>query len=332
MARYRIILPVRAIGGYRLPEEGLAADGVTLKSAAAPAYTARVNDVQASNATLAYEQAQRITNHLFGYLALLGESAAFIIDGREGVRGRNVDLEENPIPAEQTPPPFESIGGVITAEGQDFVASKLDPDGSGRRSGLIVVHNSEALIVPGKERLTQLCDLFGQREATPVRLRVALGIIHDAECAREFTNGFSQSFTALEVLTEHLRPASVLDSYYQKANDDKLQPRPHQTKDAFLKALRDFLTTASLSTTEVDRIVNYTSSAQSVSQVDVFYNYLTSLDIAVTRSEIGAWRKMRGALVHAGEDSDQVASMRHFRDVVRKAMLEELRHAAADSI
>jgi hypothetical protein len=146
MPRYRFILPVRAIGGYRLPEGGLAAEGIMLTPAVDPGYTARVDDVQADNATLAYGEAQQLAEHLFSYLALLGDDAAFILDGREGLRARNLDLEENPIPVDQPPPPFESIGGVITVAGQQLMGQLLDPDGSKRRSGTVVIHNAQAVV------------------------------------------------------------------------------------------------------------------------------------------------------------------------------------------
>ncbi len=267
MPRYRFILPARAIGAYRLPDGGLTADGVTLIPAVAPGYTAKVEGILAENAALAYERAQEVAEHLFGYLALLGEHAAFILDGREGVRARNVDLEENPIPAEKPPPPFESIGGVITAAGQDYFARLLDPDGGRRRSGAIVIHNAQGILVPGQDRLSELCDLFGHRGTVPARLRVALGIIHDAACAREFANGFAQSFTALEVLTEHLRPPTVLDGFYQQANDQNIvNTLRHKTKAALLTALQGFLTDASLSRTQAERIVSYAAMAQSSSQ------------------------------------------------------------------
>jgi hypothetical protein len=290
-----------------------------------------VDGVQADNAKLAYERAQELAEHLFSYLALLGEDAAFILDGREGVRARNVDLEENPVPAEQPAPPFESIGGVITAAGQDYFAGLLDPDGNRRRSGAIIIHNAQAVLVPGQDRLTQLCNLFGHRETIPPRLRIALGIIHDAACAREFANGFAQSYTVLEVLTDHLRPPTVLDGFYQQANEQNIvNTLPHQTKAALLAALRGFLTAASLSQAQADRIANYASMAQSVSQVDVFCGYLTNLDVAVTRAEVVTWRNIRGALVHAAAaNAEQTASMRRCREVVRAAVLEELRRTAA---
>jgi len=334
MPRYRFILPVRAIGGYRLPEGGLAADNVALTPSVDPAYTARVDGIQADNATLAYDRAQQLAEHLFSYLALLGEDAAFILDGREGVRARNVDLEENPVPAEQPPPPFESIGGVITTAGQDYFAALLDPNGGRRRSGAIVIHNTQAVLVPGQDRLTELCDLFGHRGAVPPRVRVALGIIHDAACARELANAFAQSFTALEVLTEYLRPPTVLDGFYQQVNDQNLvNTLPYQTKAALLTALRGFLTAASLSQAQADRIANYVSLAQSVSQVEVFCDYLTSLSIAVARPEVVTWRNIRGALVHAAAlNAEQTASMRRCREVVRAAVLEELRRSAATNV
>ena len=329
MPRYRFTLPVRAIGVYRLSKEGLTADRITLTPTTDPAYAASVDGVQAENATLAYEQAQQLAKHLFSYLALLGENAAFILDGLEGTRARNVDLEESPVPPEQPPPPVESIGGSITVFGQDYIAAQFDPDGSGRRSGAIVNLHARAVLIPGQDQITQLCELFGHRETVQPRLRTALGIIHDAACAREFANGFAQSFTALEVLTAHLPSPTVLDRFYQKANDRNIvDTLPHQTAAALLIALRGFLRDASLSQAEAAQIANYVSTTRSVSQVDVFCDYLTSLGIAVTRAEAVKWRDMRGALVHAAAaNAEQTDSMRRCREVVRAAVLEELRRA-----
>lgn len=331
VARYRFILPVRAIGGYRLPEGGLTAGGVTLTPATAPAYTARVDDVQADTAALAYERAQQLAELLFSYLAILGEDAAFILDGREGVRASNLDLEEHPTPADQPPPPFESIGGVITVAGQEYFGALLDPDGNKRRSGAIVIHNAQGAVVPGQERLTHICDLFGHPGTIRESVRIALGIIHDAACAREPANGFAQSFTALEVLTGHLQPPTVLNAFFQQAFDENtINALPHQTKGALLEALRGWLTAASLSPAQAERIANYASMTRSVSQVDVFLNYVTGLGIAVTRAEVVTWRDVRGALVHAAAaNAEQAEAMRRCREVVRAAVLEELQRAAA---
>ncbi len=331
MPRYRFILPVRAIGGYRLPEGGLTADRVTLTPAVDPAYSARVDNIQAENVVLAYQHAQKIAEHFFGYLALLGEDAAFILDGKEGLRARNVDLEENPVPPDQPPPRFESIGGVITEAGQQQFGAMLDPDGSKRRSGIVVVHNAQGLIIPGQERLNQLSELFRHRGTAPARVRIALEIIHDAACAREFANGFAQSYTALEVLTEHLKPPSVLDVFYQQANEQgTVAALLYETKATLLAALRGFLVAASVPGPQAERISNYASMAQSISQVDVFREYLASLGIEVARAKVSAWRAIRGGLVHAAAgNEEQTASMRRFREVVRVAVLEELQRAAA---
>jgi hypothetical protein len=331
MPRYRLILPVRAIGGYRLPEGDLAADGITLTPAVEPAYTARVDNLQADNVTLAYEQAQQRAEDLIGYLALLGENSAFILDGREGLRGRNIDLEENPILPDQPVPPFESLFGVITAAGQEPMGQILDPDGSKRRSGAVVVHNAKAVVVPGRDRLAQVVALFAHRVGVPVRLRVAIGILHDAECSREPASGFAQSFTALEVLTENRRPPTLLDVFYQQANaQNQAEGLKYKTKGALLDALREFFTTASLNAGQVDRLVQYTASTQPVSQLDIFRDYLASLGIAVDRERISRWRKIRGALVHAAEvGGEEAAAMRECRDSVRAAVLEELRRMPA---
>lgn len=333
MPTYQFILPVRAIGGYRLPKGGLTADGVTLTPTADPAYAARVDDVHADNAALAYESAQNLAEYLFSYLALLGEDAAFILDGRKGVRARNLELEEYPAPGDHPPPPLESIGCVITAAGQNYFGALLDPDGSKRRSGEIVIANTQAVMVPGQERLAQLCDLFGHRETIPPPVRIALGIIHDAACARGPASGFAQSFTALEVLTEHLQPPTVLDAFFQQqeADDNRVGTLPYQTKGALLTQLRAFLTAASLSAGQAKRIADYAAMTRSVSQVDVFLDYLTGLGIAVTRVEVGTWRSVRGALVHAATaNAEEAASMRRCREVVRAAVLKELQRAAAN--
>ena len=332
MPRYRFILPVRAIGGHRLPEAGVAADCVTLMAGVEPAYTARIDDIQAENAEAAYLAAQHVAEHLFSYLALLGEDAAFILDGREGVRARNIELEEHPVPSGQPPPPFESIGGAITAAGQEPMGQLLDPDGSKRRSGAVVIHNARAVVVPGQDRLTQLCDLFQSRVTAPPRVRIALGIIHDAACAQEFANGFAQSFTALEVLTDHLKPPSVLDVFYQQANEQgNVADLPHQTKAALLAALRAFLEGTAVPAAQAERISNYASMAQSKSQIDVFREYLAGLGIDAPRATVSEWRGIRGGLVHAAAGNEgQHATMRQFREVVRTAVFEELRRAAAE--
>jgi len=89
--------------------------------------------------------------------------------------------------------------------------------------------------------------------------------------SRESANGFVQSFTALEVLTEHLQPPSVFDAFFRQAvAQGTINQLPHQTKGAILKALREFLTAASLSEEEAQRIADYVSMTRSVSQVDVF--------------------------------------------------------------
>jgi hypothetical protein len=330
MPRYRFILPIRAIGGYRLPEAGFTSDGIALTPTIGPACTAQIDVLQAVNAEQAYVTAQQHVEHLFGYLALLGDGAAFILDGREGTRASNLDLKENPVPADQPPPLFESIGGVITVDGQDAIAALVDPDGSKRRSGAVVVHNAQGTIVPGQERLTEICELFFHRAGVPPRVRIALDILHDAACAREPTSGFTQTHTALEVLTDNRRPPTLLDVFFREASTDGITDRlTFKSKRSLLDALRSFFADASLSQGQIERIVNHVASTQSVSQVDTFCDYLNELGVAVNRSEASNWRKIRGALVHTSEVGDQEQlAMRQFRNAVRAAVSEELRRAA----
>jgi hypothetical protein len=110
MPRYRFTLPLRAIGGYRLPEAAITVGDLVITPADASGYTLRVDQILADDASRAYEQAQQRAQVLFSCLALLGEGAAFVLGGREGVRARNQDLEEHPVSPDQSPSPFESIG------------------------------------------------------------------------------------------------------------------------------------------------------------------------------------------------------------------------------
>ena len=326
MPRYRFILPVRAIGGYRLPDVEIHADGVTLTPAANPAYTARIDGVDAENVELAYVHAQHRAEDFFSYLALLGDDAAFILDGREGVQARNVDLEQNPFPGNQAPPPFESLGGGITDAGQEHFAALLDPSGEKRRTGAIAIHNAQAVVVPGQEQLDLLCGFFANHDDLPIRLRTALGIIHDAACSREPASGFAQSFTALEVLTADVPQPTVLDRFYTEADSqDQLENLQFKTKKQLLAAFRKFLENASIPSDQAERIANYAATSRSTSQVDVFFDYLVGLNLTVTREELAEWRRTRGALVHAAEaDEAQSAAMRRFRGIVRNALTEEL--------
>jgi hypothetical protein len=326
--RYRFILPVRAIGGYRLPDGELAAQGITLIPAIEPAYTARVENVQSDKVESAHQEAQRRVEDLLAYLALLGENSAFILDGREGTRARNMDREDNP--ANEPPPPFESLFGVITAAGQEPFGQLLDPDGSKRRAGAIVVHNARGVVVPGQDRLTEVVVLFAQRAALPTRLRVAVGILHDAECAREPAGAFAQTFTALEILTEDRHPPNLLDGFYKQMNEqNRLEGLAYKTRAELLAGLRQFLAKASLGSGQIDRLVQYTASTRSVSQIDIFRDYLVGLGIEVARETVSSWRNIRGALVHAAEvGGEQETAMRALRDSVRAAVLEELRRSS----
>jgi len=337
MPEYRFILPVRAIGGYRLPEDGIDLNWLKLNVAAEPAYTAKLDGVEADNVELAYQKAQVAAEDLFGLLALLGDDAAFILDGREGVRARNVDLERDPVSENEPPPPFESLFGVLTEAGQVHFGPIIDPDGNKRRTGSILVHNVQGQVIPGRQRLTEVCSLFNRRDSLPERLRLALGIVHDAACARVFASGFAQCWTALEVLTDHLRPPTVLDAFYKRAKkDEATEQLPHKSKKDFLAAMKSFFDSSGLSDPEVDRVYNHAASTQSASQVDVIVDYVNELGItidgeklSVTRSEVAKWRSIRGGLLHAATapDDNDIAAMRRCRSIVRSAILKELQDA-----
>jgi hypothetical protein len=195
---------------------------------------------------------------------------------------------------------------------------------------MIAVHNVTAFIKPNPIRVDELAKLFSDYDKLPARLRIAIGIMHDAACAREPTNSFTQCYTALEILTEHLRPPSVLSVFYEQAR--KQEPEedlPFQTKKALLAALKKFLIDARLPEDQATRITNYASSANSQSMIDVFFDYVTSLGLEATRKDVIQWKELRGSLIHAAtSNQEELESMKRFQGIVRAAVLEELRRAS----
>ena len=83
MPRYCFMIPVRAIGSYRLEGEVVISTGITLIHDGGGAYIARVGNLEASTPMEAYELAKSRAEAFFGYLALLGHDTAFILDGIE---------------------------------------------------------------------------------------------------------------------------------------------------------------------------------------------------------------------------------------------------------
>lgn len=326
MPRYRLKLPVRAIGRYRLPDGELAAGGVKLTAGTEPAYSVQV-EVQGDTAEQAYQVAQERADHLFAYLALLGDGAAFLLDGREGVSACNLDLRDSPVPADQPAPPFESIGGGVGPGGQEYFGRQFDPDGNKRRQGGVLLHSVRAVIVPGHEVIGELKELFEIADKAPPRLRVALDVLHGAACAREPSSSFAQTHTALEVMCSECREPTVLDAFFAEAERQlTIGNLPFQSKRQLLNELRNVFTRATLAAEQVDRLINYVSSTASKSQVDVIRDYLARLGIEVQRATIIRWKEIRGGLVHAAEATEaDLQVMTDFKRTVRDAMLEELR-------
>src|SRR4051794_16272729 len=87
MPTYRLRLPVRAIGAYRLPDAGVTADKISLVPATPPAYTAKVEPVEAASAESAYAEAQRIADQFLSYLTFSERTRpSFSMDVRAYVR------------------------------------------------------------------------------------------------------------------------------------------------------------------------------------------------------------------------------------------------------
>jgi len=223
----------------------------------------------------------------------------------------------------------------VFAAGQEMLAAQLDPDESRRREGRILVFNTQPTVIPRAERVDELCALFAYRAHVPERVRIAIGILHDAACARELASSFSQTYTALEVLTEHLPVPNVLHAFYQQAaaDADLMDFLPHKTRAELLDALREFFASAGIHDPQRQRMVEQVANTRSISQIDVFRDYLAELRIPVERRVVSRWRAIRGALVHAAEGGpEQAEEMRAFRDVIRRAVVEELRRAAPHDI
>lgn len=327
MPTYRFILPVRAIGSYRLPETDINASGITLLPETNPTYSAHIGNIQAKDVKQAYKQACQRAEVFFSYLALLGDKAAFILDGREGLIARNVELEENPLTEDEDSPLFETLSGTITEAGQEYFAQLLDPTGERRRSGKIFSINAPLVLIAGQELIQPLCEYYKNHIRLPDRVRTALGIIHDAACSQESSSAFALSYTALEVLTSEIAQPTLLDNIFEEFEQNyQIDHLTYKSKKQFLHALRSFLVEASFQPDSVNRLANYIAQSRAFFKIDVFFNYLQSLNIEVSISEIREWNKIRGSLVHAAEaDETQTASMTRFREIVRAAITQELK-------
>ena len=327
MPRYEFRIPIRAVGSYRLPDGGITIGDISIQNADVPGYHAFVNNVVAETAEAGFSIAQAHVKGLLSYLALAGEGAAFILDGREGLRARNLVLVDNPIPSTEDPPLYDSIGGFITDAGQPEIAQFLDPDGSLRRNGRnIVVHNATAVVIPSTERLHEIGELFLELPTASPRLRLALGMVHDAACARELASSFVHSYTALEVLTGDTKPPTLLNTKYADGAGISGQ---FQSKDAFLAAIQAVLAQAALSEGQQDRIMSRVRDTTSISLIDIFKSYFDGMGIVLDVAIIRSWTRLRGSVVHsAAPTANAVTEMKHFMQAVRDALVEELRRAS----
>lgn len=157
MTRYRFDLPSLAIGQFRLSKNGLAAGKVSITPLDDPNYVARVDEVSADNLRLAYQSAKQVVDGLFGLIGVLGDDAAFIHGDVMKVQACNLDLRENPTPADQPPPPLESMPFVIANSGQEYFGKRLDPGGSLRRSGAIVIGGADSVrFVPSEQQYDEI--------------------------------------------------------------------------------------------------------------------------------------------------------------------------------
>lgn len=324
MSLYSIRLKIMPTGAHRLPIEPFRiADFQVLPNTDGSAQVL-IEPIEAPNAQHAFDRALAITTRFVEYLALLGSDSGFMTTGLGDVTARNLDLSENPLPPSQPPPFFESIGGIVTDAGQAFAGQRCDPDGSKRRSGIVLVHNLTLSITPGETRTAELIRLWQRDLTLPRRLQTAIGILHDAACAREPSHAFAQTYTALEVLIEAEPAKTAVD--VAMAENSASQVAPQVRKAALREAMSGVLNEHNLPAALAERMIEHAFNARSVSQIDVAFAYFNRVGIAVDRNSMRDWRALRGALVHAaGEREDSTQVMDAFRRAVTSAVIAELR-------
>jgi hypothetical protein len=324
MSRYSIRMVIRATGDRRLPKEPFEVGHLKVEPKEDGSAKVIVEPIEALNAQGAFDRALALVTRFAEYLALLGSDTGFLTTGLGDVGGRNLDFWDSPRPPGEPLPLFDCIGGIITHEGQEAMGGLIDPDGSKRRSGFVVVHHLTPVITPGAERFAEVLRLWERNLALPRRLQTAMGILHDAACAREPSNAFAQTYTALEVLTESVPTRTAIDAAI--AENILLQSSVVTRKTALRKALSSLLEQHNISGEWARRMIEHAMNAHSASQVDIAVDYFKRVGFSVDRNDMKKWRALRGALVHAAADRENTTeTIDAFRRVVTSAVLAELR-------
>jgi hypothetical protein len=323
MSRYRIRMKIRPTGERRLPKSPMTLGCVFIEPNDNGSACVTVEPIKAVSAQSAYDTAHVEVSRMLEYLPLLGSDMGFLITGLADVSGRNLDLHDRPIPANQPPPLFDCIGGVIPPEGQEAMGALYDLDGSKRRSGYVVVHHLSAIITPGAERVDAIKRLCDSRPVRPRRLELAMAVLHDAACASELSNAFAQTYTALEILIESNSFPTAVDIALSRSylNGPEASRQKAKLRDALLATLKDHGVDGDARA----RIAEHAMNARSTSQIDLAMDYFEKLGISVARKDVQRWRSLRGGLVHAATDAGQYAEIMHeMRRLVANAILQEL--------
>jgi hypothetical protein len=302
--QYEVKLPFRSVNDNKLVPPIDLAEGLRIEESDGDYLANAAFDVP--SAEIALSHAEHMLNDLLGLLAVSG--GAFVI--LQGDSRRNVRRLNAPYVAEGPPPPFETIGGVITAHGAEL----YDPTGEFRRAGRIANMSIRAEVTRRNIEFERRA--FEHRAAWDERLATAIALFHQTECASDPSVAFILCYTTLEVLSEDT------DSTLLKA----IMPAKNR-REEFAIQLRAYFAGLGFEPAHVERFVGQVQRTRMESQLDVFQRYLARWGCLLDISELGWYRDQRGRYVHAGGfdvTEDAKRRMDNFKQEIRKVLKQEI--------
>jgi len=291
---YRVTLPFTSRKNHKLnvpvelPGAAIAASGSEYVA------TLLVTGTRAEDALAV---ARSVLGDVLGAFAVRGVGFVEVHDAR-----RQVGLVD-PKPVLHGPiPPFDSVGGGITAAGAEL----FDPTGEQRRARRIANFNAEVTIT--KSNFDKERQWLKMRQIWPNEVRRAVALTYAGELSGDLGVAFVLAYSALEVLAP---PSAVLLS--DRIPDD-LERR------ALVDSIRATLRKHSLlDNNDVDRLINSLSATNVVGPIPRFTAALDAAGIAFAPAELEWVRAQRGNFVHPGRfDESPPASSR--RDVFRRSV------------
>ncbi len=298
---YRVTLPFTSRKNHKLdvpvelPGASIAASGSE--------YLATLL-VIATGAENALAIARSILSDVLGAFAVRGVGFVEVHDAR-----RLVALVD-PQPVSEGPiPPFDSVGGGVTAVG----AEMIDPTGEKRRARRILNFNADLTLL--RSNIDQERQWLGVRQTWPNEVRRAVVLIHAGEVSDDGGVAFVLAYSALELLAD---PSAALLS--ARIPDDP------ERRD-FVESIRATLIGhPRLNDKDVERLINSLGAAHVEGPIPRFTAAFNAAGIEITPTELEWVRQQRGSFVHPGS-FDETPDATSRRDVFRRkvAMLVGLR-------